>query len=214
VSGLCDWYGDWGTGGLGDSGTTDRLVASDLRPATVVLGLGNVLMGDDGLGPAVARAFEAEYVVPPDVEVVDLGTPGLDLLPWLADVDRVILVDTVKSDHPAGTVLVYDKTDIMRHAPMQRTGPHDPGVKDALFALEFAGRAPREVVLIGVVPATTAMGLELSPPAQAAVTGAVAHVVHALRQSGSTILRREHTEVSPPCWPHSPTGMLPLSGSG
>src|SRR5436853_927958 len=108
-------------------------------------------MGDDGLGPAAVRAFEAEYVVPPEVEVVDLGTPGLDLLPWLADVDRVILVDTVKSDRPPGTVRLYDKADIMRHAPMQRIGPHDPGVKDALFALEFAGRAPREVLLIGVV---------------------------------------------------------------
>jgi len=180
---------------------------------TTVLGLGNVLMRDDGLGPAVVRAFEAEYVVPPDVEVVDLGTPGLDLLPWLADVERVILVDTVKSDRPPGTVLVYDKADIMRHAPMQRIGPHDPGVKDALFALEFAGRAPREVVLIGVVPVTTAMGLDLSPPVQAAVADAVEHVARVLRQSGSTLRRREHTEVSPPCW-HSAATQLPLSGSG
>jgi hydrogenase maturation protease len=181
---------------------------------TNVLGLGNVLMGDDGLGPAVVRAFEVEYIVPPDVDVVDLGTPGLDLLPWLADVDRVILVDTVKSDRQPGTVLVYDKADIMRHAPMQRIGPHDPGVKDALFALEFAGRAPREIVLIGVVPATTAMGLELSPPVQAAVPRVVEHVVGALRESGSTIRRRAPSEVLPPCRPQSPVALSPLSGSG
>ena len=48
-------------------------------PTTYVLGLGNVLMGDDGFGPAVVQAFEAEYVVGPDVSVIDLGTPGLDL---------------------------------------------------------------------------------------------------------------------------------------
>jgi hydrogenase maturation protease len=180
---------------------------------TNVLGLGNILMGDDGFGPAVVHAFEAEYVVPRDVDVVDLGTPGLDLLPWLADVDRVILVDTVKSDRPPGTVLVYGKADIMRHAPMQRIGPHDPGVKDALFALEFAGRAPREVVLVGVVPMTTAMGLELSPPVHAAVRYAVELVVRALLQRGSTIRRREHTEVSPPCWSRSHFGVAASLGT-
>jgi hypothetical protein len=58
-------------------------------PTTYMLGLGNVLMSDDGLGPAVLRAFEAQYVVGPDVSLVDLGTPGLDLSPWLADAERV-----------------------------------------------------------------------------------------------------------------------------
>jgi hydrogenase maturation protease len=162
---------------------------------TAVFALGNVLMGDDGLGPAVVRRFEAEYALPPDVEIVDLGTPGLDLLPWLADLDRVIVVDTVKSDRAPGTVLVYDKADIMRHAPMARIGPHDPGVKDALFALEFAGRAPRDVVLVGVVPATTAIGLELSPAVQAAVPVAIEEVVWALRRFGFTIERRMSTDV-------------------
>ena len=71
---------------------------------TNVLGLGNVLMGDDGFGPAVVRAFENAYAVGPDVLVVDVGTPGLDLTPWLADVDRVIIVDTVKSELPPGAL--------------------------------------------------------------------------------------------------------------
>jgi hydrogenase maturation protease len=165
---------------------------------TSVLGLGNVLMGDDGLGPSVIRSFEAEYDVDGDVELVDLGTPGLDLLPWLIDTDRVILVDTVKSDRPPGTIIVYDKADIMRHAPMQRVGPHDPGVKDALFALDFAGRAPREIVLIGVVPETQAMGLELSPAVQAAVPAAVGLIAQALADGGSPARRRVRPAPSRP----------------
>jgi hydrogenase maturation protease len=177
-----------------------------------VFALGNVLMGDDGWGAAVVRGLEAEYAVPPDVDVVDLGTPGLDLLPWLADLDRVVLVDTVRSDRAPGTVLVYDKNDIMRHAPVARIGPHDPGVKDALFALEFAGRGPREVVLVGVVPATTAIGLELSPAAQAAVPVAIGEVVRALRRFGVTIDRRRFTEVQP-SWPPVPV-LSTRSGSG
>ena len=177
----------------------EELSTKDQGPIVSVLGLGNVLMGDDGLGPAAVRAFEAEYLVEPRIDIVDLGTPGLDLLPWLVDADRIVLVDTVKSDRPPGTVIVYDRADIMRHAPMQRFGPHDPGVKDALFALDFAGRAPREVVLIGVVPQTTAMGLELSPAVQAAMPAVMDHLVRALQHAGVSVTRREPCD-SPKPW--------------
>jgi hydrogenase maturation protease len=159
---------------------------------TLVLGLGNVLMGDDGLGPVAVRTFEAEYNLPPDVQAIDLGTPGLDLLPWLADVDRVILVDTVKSDSPPGTVRFYEKADLLRYPPAARVGPHDPGVKQALLALEFAGRAPRELALIGVVPASTAMSLELTPAVQAAVPGVVRAIESMLARFGVPVLRRAH----------------------
>jgi hydrogenase maturation protease len=165
-----------------------------------ILGLGNVLMGDDGFGPAVVHAFEAAYAVGPEMTVVDLGTPGLDLLPWLADVDRVIIVDTVKSDQPAGTLRVYDKDDVLRYPPSARVGPHDPGVKEALSALEFAGRAPREVVLIGVVPSRTEMSMELTAPMRAAVPAAVAALVASLERFGVTVTRRAEPLVGGPWW--------------
>jgi hydrogenase maturation protease len=163
-----------------------------MSPMVYVLGLGNVLMGDDGFGPAAIRAFEAEYTVPDGVEVVDLGTPGLDLLPWLADVPQVILVDTVKSDQPPGTMRIYDKADLMRHAPMARVGPHDPGVKDALHALEFAGRAPGEVVVIGVVPGRTELDLALTPAVEASLPGVVAEIRATLERFGTPPQRRPH----------------------
>jgi hydrogenase maturation protease len=155
-----------------------------------VLGIGNVLMGDDGFGPAVVRAFDAAYTVGPDVDVVDIGTPGLDLTPWLADVDRVIIVDTVKSSDPPGTMRVYDKRDVIRHPPPVRVGPHDPGVKEALLMLEFAGRAPRELTLIGVVPAQTGLAVHLTPVLDAAVAPAVAKLVEVLEQFGERVEHR------------------------
>jgi hydrogenase maturation protease len=157
-----------------------------------VLGLGNVLMGDDGLGPAVINAFEASYTVGADVQVIELGTPGLDLLPWLADVDQVILVDTVKSDLPPGTLRVYNKDDLLRHLPFGRVGPHDPGVKEALLALEFAGRAPRDVIVIGVVPASTELRLELTPAVAAAVPVAVDAIRTTLQRLGASAVPRAH----------------------
>ena len=155
-----------------------------------VLGIGNVLMGDDGFGPAVVRAFDAAYQAGPDVDVVDIGTPGLDLMPWFADVDRLVIVDTVKSSLPPGTMRLYDKGDVLRHAPSVRVGPHDPGVKEALLTLEFAGRAPREVTLIGVVPARTDLALNLSPSVEAAIAPAVQALVDALERFGARVTCR------------------------
>jgi len=160
-----------------------------------VLGLGNVLMSDDGLGPVAVRAFEAEYVVPSEVQVIDLGTPGLDLLPWIADIDRVIIVDTVKSDRPPGSVRLYEKADLLRYPPTARVGPHDPGVKEALQALEFAGRAPREVALIGVVPASTAMGLELTPTIRAAIPTVLLAIEVTLARFGLPLAHRTKRSV-------------------
>lgn len=159
-------------------------------PTTYVLGLGNVLMGDDGWGPAVVRQFESEYVVGPSVEVVDIGTPGLDLAPWLIDAQRVIVVDTVKTDAAAGTVRVFYKPDILRHLPGARVGPHDPGLKEALLSLDFAGRGPGEVALVGAVPASVAMGLDLSASLEDAIPRAIAAVVAQLRAWGEPVHRR------------------------
>jgi hydrogenase maturation protease len=64
----------------------------------------------------------------------------------------VIIVDTVKGDLPPGTLRVFDEAGVLRRRPSVRVGPHDPGVKEALLMLEFAGRAPRELALIGLSP--------------------------------------------------------------
>ena len=169
-------------------------------PTTYVLSLGNVLMSDDGLGPAVLRAFAAQYVVGPDVEMNDLGTPGLDLSPWLADADHVILIDTVKADLPPGSLRLYGKENLLGRAPGLRVSPHDPGVKETLLALDFAGRAPRAIDLIGVVPGVTTMGLELTPAVAAAVQAAVHAIVAALERAGTAVCARPKPLAIDPWW--------------
>ena len=156
-----------------------------------VLGLGNVLMGDDGFGPFVVRAFDARYELGPGVEVIDLGTPGLDLTPWLADARHVIIVDTVRASGPAGSIKVYDKADIVRRAPSSRVGPHDPGLKETLLTLEFADRAPETVTLVGVVPGRIAMGTTLSDSVAAAVPTAIGAIAD--RLAGLDVVARRRT---------------------
>jgi hydrogenase maturation protease len=157
---------------------------------TCVLGVGNVLMGDDGFGPAVVRRFEQEFQTGEDVAIVDIGTPGLDMTPWLADADHVIIVDTVKSDRPPGTLQVYDKRDVLEHPPIARVGPHDPGLKETLLALDFAERGPRTVTVIGVVPERVALGLELTTTLERAIPAALGAIADALAAHGLWVARR------------------------
>lgn len=168
-----------------------------MSPRTYVLGLGNVLMGDDGFGPAAVRAFEETFATGPDVEVVDLGTPGLDMTPWLADAHHVVIVDTIKAALPPGSLRIYDKADLTRHAPVARTGPHDPGVKECVLTLEFAGRAPAWVTIVGVVPASTSMGLDLSAEVAGAIPAAVLAIASALTRHGNPVER--HADIPATC---------------
>jgi hydrogenase maturation protease len=149
-----------------------------------VLGLGNVLMGDDGVGPYVIEALAAAYRFPAGVSLLDLGTPGLDLAPFLLGADAVVVIDSVLSDGTAGALRQYRRDAILAHAPPHRLGPHDPGFKQTLLTLEFAARAPKDVLLVGIVPKGTAPGAGLSPEVQEAVPLAVAAVVAELQRLG------------------------------
>lgn len=183
-------------------------------PAACVLSLGNVLMSDDGLGPAVLHAFRQHYAAGPGVLVEDLGTPGLDLSPWLADADRVILIDTIKAPLPPGSLRLYGRADLLGRAPGVRVSPHDPGVRETLLALEFAARAPREIVLVGIVPEVTTMGLDLSPAVAAAVPAAVLAVVAALERFGVEVRRRAEPLAIAPWWDAAGAGMAPGGDAG
>jgi hydrogenase maturation protease len=170
-----------------------------------VLGLGNVLMGDDGFGPFVIEALKATWVFPEEVSVIDLGTPGLDLAPYLAGADAVILIDSVRSQAPAGALRTYSRRALLAHAPPQRLGPHDPGFIQTLLTLDFAGLAPREVTLVGVVPQTTAPCARLSPPVRTSVAAAVEAVVCELNRLGAPPAMRDTPSPLAPWWERTQT---------
>jgi hydrogenase maturation protease len=176
-------------------------------PRVAVIGLGNVLMGDDAFGPWVVQTLLAEHEFPAQVSVLDLGTPGLDLLPYVADLEALVLVDTVRSEGPPGTLRRYRREEILRHPPQARLSPHDPGVKEALLSAEFAGRGPREVLLIGAVPKDASMAVRLSPPLRAAVPLAAAAALQELERLGVKAVRRAEP-MAPDIWwePIAPPG--------
>lgn len=175
---------------------TDDLDGARVR----VLGLGNVLMGDDGAGPWIVEELLARWTFPAGVAVADLGTPGLDLIPFLAGCETLVLVDTVKSDGPPGTLKLYRKEEILRHPPGPRVSPHDPGVKEALLTLELAGGAPSEVILVGIVPGAVEKSVTLSSAVRAAVGAAAGEVVRLLGEMGLPPSPRPDPKPVEPWW--------------
>lgn len=171
-------------------------MTASLAPVRV-LGLGNVLMGDDAFGPWVIEDLLARWGFPDGVSVLDVGTPGLDLTPYLADAEAVFLVDTVKGDEPPGTLKVYSRGQLLARGPQPRVSPHDPGLAEALFSLDFAGCAPKQVTLVGVVTGTVAKGIGLTPALRAAVPAASEEIAGRLAWLGLAPRRRPGTATRP-----------------
>lgn len=122
-----------------------------MKKKITIGGIGSVLLGDDGIGPYVAGVLEAEYGFEDGVSVVDMGTPGLDLVAHLSGIDVVILIDSVKNDKRAGSVTLYRKEDILRHGPAPvRMDPHSPALSESLMIADLTGQGPDEILLIGI----------------------------------------------------------------
>ncbi|MEO8382734.1 MAG: hydrogenase maturation protease [Acidobacteriota bacterium] len=168
---------------------------------TAIYGIGNILMGDDGVGPAVIHHLAAHYTFGPDITLEDLGTPSLDLPAYLIGYDTVIFIDAVALDAPPGTIRVFTREEITSVPTGIRVSPHEPSINDALIVLDFAGTAPRNVVLVGVVPETLEGGMALS----AAVAGAVGRAGEVVRgQLADRVPSPERVIPSPLRFPSHP----------
>lgn len=147
-------------------------------------GIGNVLLGDDGVGPYVVSLLEERYCFPNYVEIVDFGTPSLDLLEHVADADAVILIDAAENGKAPGTLTRYTKSDVLRDQPAPRLDPHSPALGATLAAAELLGTAPPTFLLIGITPESFGDGLSLSSRVTNAAQRAVDLVILELQQLG------------------------------
>ncbi len=164
-----------------------------------IVGLGSVLMGDDALGPYAVKLLEAAYEFPPEVSVVDAGTPGPGLVDYLLGFEALIILDTVRSGGAPGELRLYRREEILHQPAGPRLSPHDPGLGEALVTAQLAGQAPREVLVIGVVPASVALRTALSPEVKAALPRVEAAVIEELARLGAAPRKRPEA-VLPEIW--------------
>jgi hydrogenase maturation protease len=153
----------------------------------VITGIGNVLLGDDGLGPYVIEELRARYSFGPEVELIDAGTPALDFILYFADVDLLLIVDAVRSSAPPGTVLRYTREDILRHHAPLRIDTHAPALGHALLFAEFAGASPPGVFLFGAAAGNTEPGTRLSNAVRGAVPALMDIIAQTVRAHGSSV---------------------------
>lgn len=135
---------------------------SDERPVrTLVLGLGNPIMGDDGFGLAVLERLLADWTLPPEVEALDGGTWGMKLLPQIERSDRLLLLDAVNAGLPPGTPVVLERAELPRYFA-HKLSPHQIDLREVLGLAELRGTLPDDVVAFGAQPERLELGTELS----------------------------------------------------
>ena len=140
---------------------------SNSRCSTLVLGIGNILLRDEGVGVRVIEQMQ-EVNLPDDIELADGGTGGADLLEVLAERKKVIVIDATQADCEPGTVLRFTDEDLVQ--PNQPfISLHELGLAESLIMARQLGCAPEDVVILGIKPKNTECGLELSEEIAASV---------------------------------------------
>ncbi|MGP3592729.1 HyaD/HybD family hydrogenase maturation endopeptidase [Vagococcus sp. WN89Y] len=157
----------------------------------LVLGVGNILLSDEAIGVRVAEALEQRYHLPENVEVVDGGTAGMELMEAMANREHLIIADAVvtRKDAPGAVVVLRD--DAVPTLFCNKISPHQLGLSDVLSALRFTGEFPQKLTLIGVIPASLEPHIALTPTVAASLDRALQAVLEALAESGVMLTPRE-----------------------
>lgn len=168
------------------------MISSDVADKSVlVLGIGNLVMSDDGAGVRAVQELQRSYSFPDNVSVVDGGTLGLDLLPMLEGVTHLILVDAVETGEKPGT-LIRLTGEQLPIALETKLSPHQMGLKDLLAVSGLMGHVPREMVLVGVQPGSIEMGAELTVEVNSKLDEIVANILAELEKTGITVVASPH----------------------
>ncbi|OAN50668.1 hydrogenase 2 maturation endopeptidase [Paramagnetospirillum marisnigri] len=128
----------------------------------VILGVGNILLTDEGVGVHAVNELTARYDLPDEVEVIDGGTSGMDCLDQVSDADWLVIADSMRAKKEPGTITRLTGDEIPAFFKT-KISPHQVGISDMLGTLNFHGLMPRNIVLLGVEPKSFATAMELSP---------------------------------------------------
>jgi len=155
----------------------------------LVLGVGNILMGDEGLGVRAVELFEKAYCLPGGVACVDGGVAGVSLLGYFRDYAHIIIVDAVNTGASPATIHRFRGAEIEGIPPTAATA-HQIGIKELLAISRFEGAHP-DVILIGVVPEEISPGIGLAPSVEAALPKAAEMIMEELGNLGFEIGRKD-----------------------
>ena len=137
-----------------------------LHPADVtILGVGNVILRDEGFGVRVAEYLDAHYAFPENVQIVDGGTLGIELTQYVTGTNKLLVIDSINGGAEPGTLFRFHNDDVMDHF-QEKISAHEVGIQDVLALLTVTGHKIPDVVVIGAQPYDLEAGVELSPGMQ------------------------------------------------
>lgn len=149
----------------------------------LILGVGNLLLSDEGAGVHAVNYLQERYEIPLGVVVLDGGTAGMELLSCIIECNYLILLDAINAGEPPGTLVRLDDEQVPQFFATKMS-PHQIGLTDILAAAALSGGTPPRIILLGVQPASFELGMDLSPVVSPTIPKMIAIVVDELRKLG------------------------------
>ncbi len=157
---------------------------------TLVIGLGNPIMADDGLGIAALERLREGWTLPETVRLVDGGTWGMNLLPLIEEASELLLLDAIDSGKPVGELVVLEREEVPRFFGL-KLSPHQIDLREVLALAELRGGLPAKLVAMGLQPARVEMFSGLSPGVECRMDALLAAVMERLERWGHVAKRLE-----------------------
>ena len=173
---------------------TLSMEAETTQAPVLVLGLGNILLQDEGLGVAVVGRLQRRYQLPEDVELLDGGTSGMSLLEDMRNREHVIVVDAVRSGKPPGTEVVLSGEQVPAFL-CNKVSPHQLALSDVLANLSLMNESPRQVTVVGMEPLSLETHLGLSELVAERLQALTERVIEHIEAAGYHV-----EELQPEAW--------------
>lgn len=173
----------------------NELGFSEVKYDVVVLGMGNLLRRDEGLGIRAMESLDARYDLPETVQLVDGGTMGLELISYLEGAKHLLVLDAILTGGLPGTFLRISNEEVPAYFGM-RTSPHEVGLPDLIAITRLKGTEPSEVVVMGLHPETIELGWDLSETVAGQIETLIAAAVDQIIAWGIEIHPRSETVFS------------------
>jgi len=149
---------------------------------TVVIGVGNLLLRDEGVGIHAVRELP-KRTLPPGVEVIDGGVAGIRLLDWFSEAQKLLLIDAAEMGLEPGAVARFTPEDVRFQSGDLKLSTHDVALPEVLAIARAVNQCPSEVIILGIQPKEISWGMELTPEVRGAVPKVVELVLEEISDS-------------------------------
>lgn len=161
-------------------------IYDDYENSIVVLGVGNILLTDEGLGVHVVEDLKANYTFTPQISLIDGGTMGMELLTYMRGMKKILLIDAVNGGEAPGTIYEFPHRELEQYFT-DHISVHEVGMQDILRIRAIQENPLEDAIVIGVEPESLDVGFEPSVPVQKALPEVKERVLRVLREWGVQI---------------------------